>query len=417
MRIVYVTSSLPYGPGEAFAIPEIRELLTRGHDVRLLPVRPRGRVVHDDARPLEERTIGRGALSARAFAPTALATLASPRASSSAACLALRGTSGSTRAKNLVVLPEALRLARLLRSGKADHVHAYWGSTPATVAMVGAVTAGVPWSFTAHRWDIAEDNALAAKVRTACFVRVVSADGLRDLEARVGAPLPHAQVLHVGVDIPDTSPGPNGTARRDLLRVLVPASLVPVKGHRVLVAAVARLAEVGTQVEVGLAGDGELRDELRALVEREGLAGRIRFLGQLPHPALLEEFASGRWDAVALSSVPSSGEKEGIPVSLLEAMARGLPVVASDLGGIGELLDRSTGLLVPPDDPDHLAAALATIANDPQLRVALGRAGRARVAAEFSVDATVSELERLMARSRRQSDRRSGSENCRPGRV
>ena len=116
----------------------------------------------------------------------------------------------------------------------------------------------------------------------------------------------------------------------------------------------------------------------------------------MPHGRLLEELAGGRWDVVVQPSVVlPDGETEGIPVTLLEAMAHGVPVVASAIGGIPELLDGNAGLLVPPDDPGALADALARLAADPELRAGLAVSGRRRIAEEFEAGSVARRLSQL----------------------
>jgi glycosyltransferase involved in cell wall biosynthesis len=179
------------------------------------------------------------------------------------------------------------------------------------------------------------------------------------------------------------------------LRVLVPANFLEVKGHRYLIEAIRLLKCRGTRVVAGLAGDGALRAEIVRRIAEAHLAEECVVLGQISHSELLEELASGRWDVVALASVETdSGEKEGIPVAFLEAMSYGLPVVGTAVGGIPELLEDGTGLLVQPRDPNALAGALGTLAGDVELRRRLGRQGRERVERDFSVESVVRELVR-----------------------
>jgi glycosyltransferase involved in cell wall biosynthesis len=197
----------------------------------------------------------------------------------------------------------------------------------------------------------------------------------------------------MGIALP-AAPGP--PPRRDEtepLRVLVPANLLEVKGHRHLVDALALLRERGVPVVAGLAGQGPLRAEIEGHATRLGLGDSCVILGQLSHEQLLARYADGRVDVVALPSVTTpSGEKEGIPVSLLEAMGHGVPVVGTAAGGVPELLGDGSGLLVPPADPVALADALERLARDEPLRAQLARHGRERVERDFSVDAVVREL-------------------------
>jgi glycosyltransferase involved in cell wall biosynthesis len=185
-----------------------------------------------------------------------------------------------------------------------------------------------------------------------------------------------------------------------MLRVLVPAGLLEVKGHRYLVDAIRVLRSRGTHVLVGLAGAGPLRAEIAQQIVDASVADECVLLGQLSHSELLRQLEGGEWDAVALASVETaSGEKEGIPVVFLEAMSYGLPVVGTAVGGIPELLGDDAGLLVRSRDAVVLADALERLARDPALRARLGRLGRERVERDFSVESVVRELAARLERA------------------
>ena len=391
-----MTSSFPYGPGEGFLVAEVEELIRQGHELTIVPTLARGPVVHEDVRrflPLVERE--------RLLSPSVLASAAgearrNPRHVFAALAPVRHSRNAVTLAKNGAVLPKALWLAARVRELAMEHIHVHWGGTSSTLAMIAADLSGVTWSLTAHRWDIRENNLLRVKANSASFVRTISEDGLRDLERIVGHARAPRHVLHMGVALPDRP----GRARKrpvgEPLRVLVPANFLEVKGHRFLVDAIAILRSRDTRVVVELAGSGPLRNEIVRHAAAAGLENECVFLGQLSHSVLLESMGAGRWDAVVLASIETdSGEKEGIPVALLEAMSYSVPVVATLVGGIPELLDDGAGLLVPPCDPVALAHALARLDVEDELRERLAKLGRERVECHFEVTSVVRELGRL----------------------
>jgi len=166
VKLVYVTSSLPHGPLEAFVLPEVAALERLGHEVWIVPMWPRGERVHADAEAFEARTLSEPLLSSAVLASAAREVRPAPLAR-------MLRSRPRTVAKNLLVHPKALWLARRLRELRPDHVHAHWISTSATLAMVAAERTGIAWSLTAHRWDIREDNLLAAKAASATFLRAI----------------------------------------------------------------------------------------------------------------------------------------------------------------------------------------------------------------------------------------------------
>jgi glycosyltransferase involved in cell wall biosynthesis len=376
VKLVYVTSSLPYGPLEAFVLPEIAALDRLGHEVWIVPMWPRGERIHEDAERHRERT-----LSAPVVSPEIAADAVRGLPRSLPLLTRTLRTKPRLAAKNLTVHPKAIWLARRLRELEAEHVHAHWAAASATLAMVAAELAQVPWSLTAHRWDIREANLLRAKARSACFVRAISEGGARDLEQRVGLDGWHPVLLRMGVELPVRTATTRGGSE---LRLVTPASLLAVKGHRYLIEALVGL----DGVSLDLAGAGPLREEL----EQRSLGLPVTFLGPVSHTELLAGLVAGRWDAVVLpSALTPEGDQEGVPVSLIEAMAAGVPVLSTECGSIPELVTEGSGLLVPAADPAALRSAIESL-RDPELRLRLSKGGRERVEREFDVDRIAAEL-------------------------
>ncbi len=244
--------------------------------------------------------------------------------------------------------------------------------------MVAGEVAGIPWSCSAHRGDIAENNLLAVKLAKARFVRFISESGLRMAQGLCPGPLqPRGRVLHLGVSLPPWPPA--AAPRPDPPLLICPANLYPVKGHKYLLQAMAILRQRGLACRLDLAGSGGLRTELETMAADLSLQARVQFLGQVPHDALLDRYRRGPPTAVVLPSIDlGDNEHEGIPIALVEAMACGIPVIATRTGGIPELLDGGAGMLVLPRDPTALADALQQVLCEGELRRRLAEAGRRR---------------------------------------
>ena len=298
---------------------------------------------------------------------------------------------------NAVATAQGIWVARLARDWGADHIHAHWAHLTATLAMGASAVSGIPWSFTAHRYDVVLNNLLAEKLRTARFGRFIARETLR-LARRLVAPdaFARATMLHMGVPVPPRAI--EEAPARATPVVLCPARLVPVKGHRHLLDAAARLMARGVPFELWLAGDGPEGEALARRIVELGLSGRVRSLGIVPHAELLQLYRERRVDCVVLPSLDlGNGLHEGIPVALIEAMAHGVPVIATPTGGLLELLDRGAGILVPPGDAGALANALERLLGSASLRVELARAGRHRVKREFDIVPIARELARGFA--------------------
>jgi glycosyltransferase involved in cell wall biosynthesis len=394
VKLALVSAKYPYGPKEAFLDVELRALAPLLESVTVFPTSPPRALPGFEAVPANVRRFGLA--SGATFAGAWRALRARPRAALGAilALLAAPYPIGP-KLKNLAVMPLGLALGDALRRGRFDHVHAYWLSTPATVAYIAARVAALPWSATAHRWDIYENNAAALKLRSACGVRAISRRGRRDLLARY-APSggSRVEVVHVGVGVP-AGPPRVGPAHAPFTVACV-ANLVPEKGHADLFRALAALRERGFEVRCDLVGDGPLRASLERLAKELALGECVRFRGYVRHASVLRELRSGEFDALLLTSLESGGgAMEGIPVALMEAMAAGVPVIATDSGSVGELVDDTCGRLVPSGDVGAIAGALALLAGSLELRASLALAAHAKVSREFDVAALAPSFARL----------------------
>lgn len=285
---------------------------------------------------------------------------------------------------------------RLRRTG-VQHLHAHFANAPASVALLAAHLSGLSFSFTAHAYDIFIDRLLLpAKLEAAAFVAGISRYNLRYLREQYSEAAARArlELVRNGIDPGRFRPHPHLAGNPPL--ILAVGRLVETKGFHVLVAACAILQRVGIACRCLIVGDGPEAERLNQLVETSGLANRVDLLGRLQPEALLPYFRQA--DLVAMPACVRNHDQDGIPTVLLEAMAMEIPVVASRVSGIPELvIDDKTGLLVEPDDPAALAAALARLLADPELARRLAAAGRELVVAEFNSQRSATSLLELFA--------------------
>lgn len=300
-------------------------------------------------------------------------------------------------AKAVLTTAAAVHWALDLRDLPVLRLHAHWATHPTLAARVIGELTGLPYGFTSHAHDIYGPNpALRDKLAHADLAVTIS-DFNRDLLLRrFGAAADHVRVVRCGVDRAAFRPTPARPSPLTPLRLLCVASLTEYKGHRHLLDALTVLRAEGVPVECVLVGDGPLRADLEAQVERLGLGGQVVFAGRRPAPEVRRRLVE--CDVFVLPSVLApGGMMEGIPVALMEALASGRPAVASRLSGIPELVvDRQTGLTVPPGDAPALAAALLELHRDEALRARLSEAGPRRVAEDFDLHDNVAQLHGLL---------------------
>jgi glycosyltransferase involved in cell wall biosynthesis len=278
-------------------------------------------------------------------------------------------------------------------------LHAHYLHTPASVTRYAARLRALDWSASAHAKDvwITPDWEKREKLADCRWLTVCSASHAAHLRAL--APAAEITLTYHGLDgerfpAPGRAPGPDGRDPARPVRLLGVARLVPKKGLDVLLEALASLPPA-LHWRYAHVGGGPLRQELEAQAERLGLGERIRWLGALAQDQVLDAYRDADLFVLA-SRIAADGDRDGLPNVLLEAGALELASVASRVAAIPELIeDGVNGRLVPPDQPQALAAALAGLIGDPALRLRLGSSARARVLDRFGI---ADGLDRLAAR-------------------
>jgi glycosyltransferase involved in cell wall biosynthesis len=201
-------------------------------------------------------------------------------------------------------------------------------------------------------------------------------------------------VVHCGVDLSTIPFRSNG---REPGLIMAVGRLDPIKGFDVLIDALGELAKNGRRVRARIIGEGPLKESMQAAIARHGLTDMVEMTGAMPQPEVRKSLYQSSIFALP-SVVTESGDRDGIPVSLMEAMAAGTPSVSTRVSGIPELIEHEReGLLVPERDPRALAAALARLLDDPKLGEKLASAARAKVEREFDAAVEARKLLDLFA--------------------
>jgi glycosyltransferase involved in cell wall biosynthesis len=279
---------------------------------------------------------------------------------------------------------------------KLEHLHAHFANRTTTVARFASRLTGIPYSFTAHAFDIyrgADLKVVARKMRDAAFTVTVSdynAEFLRGLvpdgEARI-------ELVRNGVDFARFAPPPAPPA--EPFTILAVARLVEKKGLAVLVEACRHLRDRGRDFHCRIVGKGNQRGLLEALIREHRLRDRVAILPPHTQEEVVERFHEAH--VVALPCVVGAdGNRDGLPVSIVEALAAGVPVVSTPLTGVPEaVVDGVNGLLVPERDAVALADALDRLLTDRALLARMRAAARPSVAGAFDQELTSRELHRL----------------------
>ena len=288
-------------------------------------------------------------------------------------------------------------LARRFEEECIEHIHAPWANGPATAAWVASKLTDIPFSFAAHAADIyPPDGALEEKIKDAVLVRSENRANVVHLRRYAPGCENKIHMIYCG------QPG-HSTVRKDRLagsaiRILALGRFVPKKGFEVLIRACAILRDRGLEFSLTVGGGGALRRRLMRLTEELDLKPRIHFPGFIIHDRVPEFLHAG--DVFVMPSVVDpTGDRDGIPNVIVEALRHGLPVVATDVSGIPEVIrNGSTGLLVPPGDPHAIADAVLKLARERRWALEMGERGRSFVVKEFDLHRNCQALMQLFDR-------------------
>lgn len=392
MRILYLVSLFPCW-SETFIVREIEGVMREGAEVRILSLKPPSEtLVQKDAALLLDRVIYPA--SWWNSLTSVLVHCARHPLREAHILVALAASlcrHPAALAKSVVVWWRTLGMLGDVRRFDPDHIHAHWATYPATSALILSRRLGKPFSFTAHAHDLfVEDHLLAEKVRAAKLVVTISEFNRRYLCAHIdGASERRIEVIHCGVS---PSAFPYSSAGRDRARILSVGRLDEIKGFAHLVEACHILRKRGVPFRCQIIGSGPLEESLRCQVESLGLNGAIEFAGARPQSEVIG-FLEQAGVFVLASVVTASGDRDGIPVALMEAMACGMPVISTRVSGIPELVeDGVTGLLASPGNAAELADCLARLMADPALSERLAGAARQRIEADFNIGTEASRL-------------------------
>lgn len=281
----------------------------------------------------------------------------------------------------------------VLRRFRPQIVHAHFATEPTAIAHELAAELSLPFTFTAHGYDVYRRPPadFAARAAAAAAVVTVSHANARHIAAKFCVPASRIHVIPCGIDLERIPP--NGR-RSGPPHIVCVARLAPVKNVRLLLEACSLLRRRDLEFRCVVLGDGRQREELELRREQLGLEDVVELLGPAENGEVLTW-----WRRASVAALTS--DSEGMPVSLMEAAACGVPAVATAVGGTAEVVEHGvTGLLTPPGDEEALAAALERLLRDRSTAARLGREARRRAEERFAVRDQVDRLLALWGRVR-----------------
>jgi glycosyltransferase involved in cell wall biosynthesis len=289
-------------------------------------------------------------------------------------------------------------MVRVARRYRVDVIHAHWVLPQGLVATAGRRWLHCPVVLSAHGSDVysmrtgTRHKLLTHAVRRADACTAVSRPLAAELKRLTSV---EALVVPMGVNISAFDRQPIGSDVSSGHRVLFVGRLVDQKGIDRLIEAFAQVRVSFPDALLRVVGDGPERAALEALANQLGLGSAVEFIGALPHDRMAGQYRDA--DVFVLPSIRNDeGDTEGLSVVALEAAASSLPIVASNMGGITDVIvDHKTGLLVEPGNPHAIASAIVSLFGDAELRSSLGMSARASVQERFSWDSIAGQFEAI----------------------
>jgi colanic acid/amylovoran biosynthesis glycosyltransferase len=402
MSIAYITQSFPLLT-ETFVYREVSALERQGFRVATFATwKPDENKLHQEARHLMDSSHYVFPISWPKFFKAHLYFLCTcPRKylGSLFFVLTRRGESLKNRRRTFFHFCEAVYLAMEMKRQHIRHIHAHFAINAATIALVVSRLLDITFSFTAHNSFFIDRVILREKAGAARFIIAISEFTRQFLTILVPEDNIDGKIhiVHCGLATDDFSP-PDPKPVNEVPVLLFVAQLAERKGTPVLVEACRILAERGVTFRCVIVGDGPQRALVEQLVKQYALQEVVELAGVVFQEHLKEYL--NRADVFILPCITASnGDMDGIPVSLMEAMAMEVATVSTYVSGIPELIeDGQSGLLVQERDAEALADALQRLLEDDELRTRLGKNGRQKVMEDFNIDKSAVQLATLLKR-------------------
>ena len=384
---------------------EMIHLEKLGWEVELYPlIIQRQEVIHEEARPWLARAHGVPWISGSLLLANVRTLLRRPGQYLSLFGKVIGENLGSAKflARALLLFPRAVWMADQFKGQGIRHIHAHYATHPALVAWLIHQLTDIPYSVTVHAHDIFVDKSmLATKLHDSVFISSISEFNRQYLVDLLG-PWVQAktEIVRMGIDpnyYQNGKRNQNGVTRR--LEIMSVGSLQPYKGHIYLLKACAELKQRGVPFHCRIVGGGDLRSLLERAIQEFELEGFLELMG----PRTQEEVSRLLRTAncyVQPSVITSTGKMEGIPVALMEAMMSRVPVVATSISGVPELVrPGETGWLIPPEDSEAMADVLEAIYKNPAEAERRAELGHQWVLDEFELSSNVRKLASLFSHS------------------
>jgi colanic acid/amylovoran biosynthesis glycosyltransferase len=395
-KIIYVTSRFPFDNWETWAFHEIESLLESNIEVTIIPRSSNGKLLGEKALNIFKYTISTGYINLNIIINFFIYIFIKPqRIIKYLNWIIKHSNSILDLIKALTIFPKSLYLGSFLKNKGYKHIHAYSTTSVSVVAYILSQELHIPWSITFHSsWHLDAKHMRSTKLqlKSVLFARSISDLVKNDIVQFMGDDFfDKIKTIHIGIKCGNYKKSKISNISE--IRIVSVGYLLPHKGLDISLIAASLLIKRGfTNFRWTIYGDGPLLSELLRQTKKLNLGDNIIFAGRIDNKQLMKEYKDMNFDLLIQNSVNRFGVSEGIPVSIMEAMAYGIPVIASDCGGTKELIDGKSGILIPQNDPLKLSSEIINITSNYDLLNKISENGRQKVINQFNSKLTAKEL-------------------------
>ena len=398
-KVAYLLSRFPK-ISETFILREINALQEKGMEIELFPlILETQSVVHNEAKPWLEKLHHYPWLSADILWTNLRVFLQAPIRYVDTWGKMFFGNLSNPQflVRAVLIFPKAVRMSVEMRKNNVRHVHAHFATHPALAAWIIHRIAGISYSVTVHAHDIyVSQTMLKTKMNSASFIIAISEFNRRFLNQHVGTQINEKiRVVHCGIDAAVYSGNASGLKEDGYFEIKSIGSLEPYKGARYLIEACALLVERNIPLRCEIIGQGILQSSLQELIRQYKLDEVVFLAGAKTQTQVANALAEADC-YVQPSIITETGKMEGIPVAIMEALGSGLPVIASDISGISELVRAGeTGYLVKEKNALDLANALEHVYKNMNEAQAFAKNGQELVVSDYDININAAQVAAL----------------------
>jgi len=395
-KIIYITSSFPFGKLEIWAANELNSLIEQGNEIIIIPRTGKGKVINKDAIKFIPNVIDLPFLNWAIFVSLLTYLFSKPILFLNLLSEIIKQSNNLTDfIKGMIVLPKSLFLLKSLKNQKIDHIHSFSTSSTAVIAFILSSNLKVPWSFTLHTSGQLNNRFKRSyffQARSVSICRTISQRTANELSTFLG-PFLSKKIVNVHLGVKTVEGLKEKSNINSPFVIATPAVFSEYKGQVYAIEAAKELVSMGFHdFKWFFYGTGPLLNELQNKVKELNLTNHCYLPGNIDHQELLNKYENNKIDLVVLTSISAGFQPEGIPVSLMEAMSYSIPVIATDSGGTLELIGDGSGIFVPQKNSILLAKEIKKLIDNSEYYTSQGQKGRKKIVSDFDTRKTSKQL-------------------------